>query len=464
MAERPRGDWDCIGAAREAYAAKQKKRRDNTQPQLWIVQKFVVGAVLAIVVWTYYVYVGRMCVSLLRRGETAKGGVYIAIFNLFFLMFGWTYLKALITPPGYVRDFVPTSEPPATTHYGRPWDVDSEVRGTDDEHPTIATPHEEMSERGHAQPMIASVGTVEAGASGETHAVPGLPGLHAEVSPGHGRPPGDASAALHGSRPGPQRSIEGPSKPAAAEDEKKKQKRPIHINHVPPQTPVLAEEFRYCLRDRLLKPMRTHHCRICATCVLQYDHHCPWLGQCVGAFNRKFFLNFVFWSTWFTAWVFATLLSQLIIDSNGETNEIDGQEIGVIALAGLFTAFTAGLAISHTRLLCLNATTVEGLGWARTREKDKANLALLFRFWQCRKRYEQRKRWDKEWGRIEREGNLWWLENARTNWEQVMGHSVWEWFLPIGRSPNDGMHYPVNPRHDPDGRWRPRSQWPEELR
>ncbi|KAG8683625.1 palmitoyltransferase pfa5 [Ceratobasidium sp. 394] len=377
-------------------------------------------------------------------------------------MFSWTYLKALITPPGFARDLVPTSEPPATSQYGRPWDIDSEVRGTEDGHPTIATPYEEMSERTHAQPTIASVGSVEGGTVREMDAVPGVADLRTHISSGPGRPSGDASTRSHGSRSRPQPSIVGPVAPAATKDGKK-QKRPTHIDRVPPQTPVLAEEFRYCSRDRLLKPMRTHHCRMCATCVLQYDHHCPWLGQCVGAFNRKFFMNFVFWSTWFTAWVFATLLSQLIVDSNDGTN-IDGQEIGVIALAGLFTAFTAGLWVSHTRLLCLNATTVEALGWARTREKDKANLELLFGFWQCRKRYEQRERWDKEWGRIEREGNLWWLENARTNWEQVMGHSVWEWFLPIGRSPNDGMHYPVNPRHDSDGRWRPRSQWPEELR
>lgn len=102
----------------------------------------------------------------------------------------------------------------------------------------------------------------------------------------------------------------------------------------------------------------------------------------------------------------------------------------------------------------------------------------------CRKRQQQKRQWNAEWGRVEREGNLWWLEDWRTNWEQVMGKSVWEWFrmysltsssvhitylflnrvVPIGRSLNDGMHFPLNPRHDPDGRWRPRSQWPEELR
>ena len=36
--------------------------------------------------------------------------------------------------------------------------------------------------------------------------------------------------------------------------------------------------------------------------------------------------------------------------------------------------------------------------------------------------------------------------------------------VPIGRSLSDGLAYPVNPRFHPDGRWRRREEWPEELR
>ncbi|KAG6899623.1 hypothetical protein C0993_008565 [Termitomyces sp. T159_Od127] len=36
--------------------------------------------------------------------------------------------------------------------------------------------------------------------------------------------------------------------------------------------------------------------------------------------------------------------------------------------------------------------------------------------------------------------------------------------VPIGRSLNDGLTYPVNPRFDAQGIWRQRAEWPEELR
>lgn len=43
------------------------------------------------------------------------------------------------------------------------------------------------------------------------------------------------------------------------------------------------------------KPERTHHCSICDTCVLKFDHHCPWLNQCVGIGNERYFVLFMVW-------------------------------------------------------------------------------------------------------------------------------------------------------------------------
>ncbi|WFD32076.1 protein S-acyltransferase [Malassezia sp. CBS 17886] len=43
------------------------------------------------------------------------------------------------------------------------------------------------------------------------------------------------------------------------------------------------------------KPERAHHCRTCKACVLKYDHHCPWINQCVGVGNERYFILFMLW-------------------------------------------------------------------------------------------------------------------------------------------------------------------------
>ena len=48
---------------------------------------------------------------------------------------------------------------------------------------------------------------------------------------------------------------------------------------------------RYCLICQVFKPERTHHCSICNLCVLNMDHHCPWVDNCIGFYNKKFFIQ-----------------------------------------------------------------------------------------------------------------------------------------------------------------------------
>lgn len=49
---------------------------------------------------------------------------------------------------------------------------------------------------------------------------------------------------------------------------------------------------RLCHTCQTVKPMRAKHCRICNRCVREFDHHCPYIYNCVGYVNRIWFFGF----------------------------------------------------------------------------------------------------------------------------------------------------------------------------
>merc|ERR1719282_2218216 len=53
---------------------------------------------------------------------------------------------------------------------------------------------------------------------------------------------------------------------------------------------------RFCKWCNTYKPDRCHHCRVCKSCILRMDHHCPWIANCVGFRNHKFFFLLVLYS------------------------------------------------------------------------------------------------------------------------------------------------------------------------
>ena len=60
---------------------------------------------------------------------------------------------------------------------------------------------------------------------------------------------------------------------------------------------------RYCLICNAFKPERSHHCSVCNKCVLNMDHHCPWVDNCIGFYNRKFFMQLLIYTSILTIYM-----------------------------------------------------------------------------------------------------------------------------------------------------------------
>lgn len=71
-------------------------------------------------------------------------------------------------------------------------------------------------------------------------------------------------------------------------------------------TDALTWKGNFCSTCLINRPIRSKHCRhifllnlksinyrICDKCVMRYDHHCPWLRNCIGVKNHRSFLIYL---------------------------------------------------------------------------------------------------------------------------------------------------------------------------
>ena len=56
-------------------------------------------------------------------------------------------------------------------------------------------------------------------------------------------------------------------------------------------------KLSYCDSCKILRPPRAFHCSDCDICVEVHDHHCPWVGTCIGRRNSKYFTLFLLWTS-----------------------------------------------------------------------------------------------------------------------------------------------------------------------
>jgi len=166
---------------------------------------------------------------------------------------------------------------------------------------------------------------------------------------------------------------------------------------------------RRCDKCSKIKPDRCHHCSQCKRCVLKMDHHCPWVNNCVGFHNYKFFVLFLTWTCitgYYVSFCFLRAMIKLFLQGNPNT------DIYLIVTFILCAVFAFGLSLfagTHYFYTARNVTTIEVLEKSIRSRDNPYDLGV------------------------------------KTNFKQVFGMNSMLWFFPVGNSQGDGLSFQRKP-------------------
>jgi DHHC palmitoyltransferase len=77
-------------------------------------------------------------------------------------------------------------------------------------------------------------------------------------------------------------------------------------SHVPPDR---VYQYRFCDRCQVWQPPDGVHCPECNVCVSGYDHHCVWMGTCIGKRNYRQFVLFNMSWLYYVGYLFFWILT-----------------------------------------------------------------------------------------------------------------------------------------------------------
>merc|ERR1712072_1558288 len=173
---------------------------------------------------------------------------------------------------------------------------------------------------------------------------------------------------------------------------------------------------RWCRKCVRVKPDRCHHCRVCQRCVLKMDHHCPWINNCVGHYNYKYFYLFILYALLILFWVSASSFFNFL-RSVASPDVLDwGSDSFCIVCCWLYcTLFgvaLGGFVTFHTMLLCQNYTTIELVEKKGSPARGKTYLHP-------------------------------WDLGVKKNIQECLGKNVWLWLIPVraGLGSKNGVRF-----------------------